>query len=100
MVGWIIQAGIWSDCEIEGPIVIEYVNSYCPQSPLDNQGARLARGLVGGKIAIAWIVVAVEGLCVGHCIYGIVRKRREAKQGQPLKTENGSEMELQRRSEA
>ena len=99
-VGWITQVGIWLDCEGSGPTIAESVNSYCPQYPLQDQGAGLAHGLSGGKIAIAWIAVAAEALYIGLCVYGIVKRKKEMKRGLPLKMESVSERELRKTSEA
>lgn len=96
-VGWITQVGIWLNCEVSGPIIAESVDSYCPQYPLQDQGAELGRGLSGWKIAFAWVAIAAEMSYIGLCIYAyvVVGNRREAKRGLPLQMESGSEMELE-----
>lgn len=98
-VGWITQASIWLNCEVSGPRIAESVPSYCPRYSLQDQGAELARGLTGWKIAFAWVVIVAEGFYIALCVYGIVA-RREAKQGLPLKIDSGSERELRSTSEA
>lgn len=52
-VGQMIQASIWLNCEVSGLTIAESVPSCCSQYPLQDQGAELARGLSGGKIAFA-----------------------------------------------
>lgn len=93
-VGWITQVGIWLNCEVSGPIIAESVDSYCPQYPLQDQGAELARRLSGWKIAIAWVVIVVEMLYIRLCIYVVVGNRREAKRVLLQQMESGSEREL------
>ena len=99
-VVWIIQVGIWLDCEGSGPTIAESVDRYCPQYSLQDQGGGVANGLSGGKIAFAWIAVATEALYVGLCVWGIVGRKREMRKGVPLKRDSVEERELRMTAEA
>lgn len=87
--------GIWHNCEVSGPTIAESIDSYCPQYPLQGQGAELALGVRGAKTSFGCFVIMAKVLYIALCIYGIVENRREAKRGLPLQMESGSERELE-----
>ena len=94
-LGWIIQASIWLNCEVEAPTITKSVSSYCPQFPLEDQGSEVARGLSGGKIAFAWMAIATGVVYIAFSVYALIERRREKKRGISLKSADaGSKREL------
>ena len=91
MTGWIVQAGIWLEYEVEGPYVMENVSSYCPQVSLV---AHVGEDVNGGKNAISWIIVVAYLAYTGLAVYGILMAKKKDRKGIEIKESGEIQHEL------